>query len=124
MSRSLLFLYRCFLDLACPLSYGLLCQANNKGVYQAVQKPAFTGLLESVVGAESNATGMAFTIATPGLRGRQLSRGGSHGMANRILAAEDAGRRGSGGKTVSKIRVENGVATGVIIDGEPIPAMR
>lgn len=87
------------------------------------KSPLLRGLLESVVGAENNATGMAFTIATLVSGDGGYPEGGSLGMASRMAKRFEAlGGRIQYGKTVSKIRVENGVATGVIIDGEPIPA--
>ncbi|HHW12123.1 MAG TPA: NAD(P)/FAD-dependent oxidoreductase [Firmicutes bacterium] len=87
------------------------------------KSPLLQGLLENIVGAENNASALIFTIATFVSGDGGYPEGGSLGMANRMAKRFAAlGGKIQYGKTVSKVPVENGVATGVIVDGEHIPA--
>ncbi|HHU50335.1 MAG TPA: NAD(P)/FAD-dependent oxidoreductase [Firmicutes bacterium] len=87
------------------------------------KSPLLRGLLESVVGPENNASGMIFTIATLVSGDGGYPEGGSLGMANRMAKRfQTLGGTIQYGKEVSKVPVQNGVASGIIIDGEQIPA--
>ncbi|HEY8391830.1 MAG TPA: NAD(P)/FAD-dependent oxidoreductase [Capillibacterium sp.] len=117
-----------------PLSmlFGMLPALFRMGFYanQTVgeftgrfKSPLLRGLFENLVGTENNATGLSFTIATLATGDGGYPEGGSLAMADRMAKRFTAlGGTIEFGKEVSKVRVEKGVATGVIIDGEPIPA--
>ncbi len=80
-------------------------------------------MLENIVGPENNASGMIFTLATLVSGDGGYPEGGSLGMANR-MAKRFAVLGGTihYGKKVSKVPVQNGTASGVLVDGEEIPA--
>lgn len=94
------------------------------GEYAArFQSPLLRELLQNITGAEYNATALVFTLATLASGDGGYPEGGSLAMAKRIAKRfTDLGGEIQYGKTVGKVAVENGVARGVVIDGEEIPA--
>ncbi|HEY8392722.1 MAG TPA: NAD(P)/FAD-dependent oxidoreductase [Capillibacterium sp.] len=119
---------------AFPLSllFGMLPAMFRMGFYAKqttrefagrFKSPLLRGLLENVVGHENNATGLAFTLATLVSGDGGYPEGGSLAMAGRMADRFTAlGGRIQYGKKVSQVRVENPVATGVLVDGEHFPA--
>ncbi len=87
------------------------------------KSPLLQSLFKNIVGADYNATAMAFTIATLSSGDGGYPEGGSLYMAGRMAKRFDAlGGTIKYGKEVSKVSVQNGVASGVIINGEHINA--
>jgi phytoene dehydrogenase-like protein len=87
------------------------------------KNPLLRMLLENVVGPEYNATGLLFTLATFASGDGGYPAGGSLGMATRIAKnLETMGGRIIYGKPVSKVLVQEGVAKGVVVNGEQIIA--
>lgn len=90
---------------------------------QRFKSPLLQHLLEGIVGPENNASGTLFTIASLVSGDGGYPEGGSLGMANRMAKRFEAlGGIIQYGKEVRKVTVQNGVASGVIINGEHIPA--
>ncbi len=87
------------------------------------KSPLLQHLLENIAGPDYVATAMAFTIATLTSGDGGYPEGGSLAMANRMAKnLEKLGGTINYGKKVSKVSVKNGIACGVILDGEPIQA--
>ncbi len=87
------------------------------------KSPIIRLLLENIVGPEYSATAMIFTIATLVSGDGGYPAGGSLAMANRM--AKYFGKIGGNiiyGNKVGKVIVENGIATGVIINEQEILA--
>lgn len=96
---------------------------TSKEFSMRFKSPLLQLLLQSIVGADNNATAMAFTISTLVSGDGGYPEGGSLGMANRMAKRfETLGGTIQYGKTVSKVSVQNGAACGVIINGEYIQA--
>lgn len=80
-------------------------------------------LLENIIGPDYSAAGMVFTIATLASGDGGYPEGGSLSMANRMAKHfESLGGTIKYGSKVSKVSVKNGIAEGVIINGEFIKA--
>lgn len=87
------------------------------------QNPLLQLLLQNIAGAENNAAGVIFTMATLASGDGGYPEGGSLAMAKRMANKfETLGGTIQYGKGVNKVAVRNGVACGVIINGEEIPA--
>jgi len=96
---------------------------SAKEYSERFKSPLLQMLFQSIVGPEYSATGMAFTMATLASGDGGYPEGGSLGMANRIAKYFEAlGGKIQYGKAVSKVEVQNGIACGVVIDGEQITA--
>jgi len=87
------------------------------------KSPLLQLLLESIVGTDYNATALMFTLGTLAAGDGGYPEGGSLSMANRMAKRFEAlGGTIQYGKPVSKVSVQNGIANGVIINGEYIKA--
>ncbi len=87
------------------------------------KSPILKHFIENIIGPEYAATGLLFTLATLASGDGGYPLGGSLAMANRMAKNfEKLGGSIQFGKPVSKVSVKNGVANGVIISGEYIPA--
>jgi len=87
------------------------------------QSPQIRNLITNMIGAEYNASGVLFTIATLIAGDGGYPTGGSLAMANRMARYYVS----LGGKIayktpVEKVIVEQGVATGVVVAGETVNA--
>ncbi len=90
---------------------------------QRFQSPLLQLLFQCMTGPENNASGAAFTMATFASGDGGYPEGGSLAMAKRMADRFKAlGGIIQYGKAVSKVSVENGIARGVTINGEQIPA--
>jgi len=96
---------------------------TSKEFSQRFKSPLLQLLFQSIVGPENSATGMVFTIATLASGDGGYPEGGSLSMADRMAKYfEKLGGTIQYSKAVSKVMVQNGIACGVIINGENIPA--
>lgn len=87
------------------------------------KSPILQHLLENVIGPDYSAAGMVFTMATLASGDGGYPEGGSLSMANRMARHfESLGGTIQYGRKVSKVCVKNGIAEGVIINGELIKA--
>jgi len=87
------------------------------------KSPLLRLLFQSIVGSETNAIGLLFTLSSLMSGDGGYPEGGSLGMADRMAKYfEKLGGCIQYDKFVSKVIVENGSARGVIIDGKKIPA--
>ncbi|PKM72018.1 MAG: NAD(P)/FAD-dependent oxidoreductase [Firmicutes bacterium HGW-Firmicutes-16] len=87
------------------------------------KSPILRHFIQNIIGPEYAATGLIFTLATLASGDGGYPLGGSLAMANRMAKnLEKLGGFIQYGKPVSKVSVKNGVANGVIINGELIPA--
>lgn len=115
-----------------PVLFGMLpalprmsfyANQTSKEFSKRFRSPLLQRLLENIVGPDFSATGMIFTISTLASGDGGYPEGGSLGMANRMAKRfEKLGGTIQYGKEVSKVPVQNGVACGVIINGELIQA--
>lgn len=96
---------------------------TSKTYSERFKSPLLRLLLQSIVGQETNAVGLLFTLSTIISGDGGYPEGGSLGMASRMAQCfEELGGYIQYGKLVSKVVVENNVACGVRIDGERITA--
>lgn len=96
---------------------------TSKEFSKRFKSPLLQHLLENIAGPDNNATAMIFTIATLASGDGGYPEGGSLAMANRMAKRfETLGGTIQYSKEVSKVSVQNGVAYGVIINGEHIQA--
>lgn len=87
------------------------------------KSPLLRILLENIIGSDYCATGMVFTIATLASGDGGYPVGGSLGMANRMAKRfEELGGTIRYGQTVSKVSVQNGIASGVVKNDEHVKA--
>lgn len=87
------------------------------------QSPLLRQLLEAMTGPDFSAAAMAFTLATFVSGDGGYPEGGSLAMANRMAVNyKKLGGTIHYGKKVSRISVRDGIACGVIIDGNLISA--
>ena len=87
------------------------------------QSPLLRVLFQNIAGAESNATGAVFTMATLASGDGGYPEGGSLAMAKRMANTFEAlGGTIQYGKAISQVSVRNGIACGVIVNGEEIPS--
>lgn len=87
------------------------------------KSPLLQFLLQNIVGPDWNATAMIFTLSTLATDDGGYPEGGSLGMANRMAKCfETLGGKIQYGKAVSKVSVQDGLACGVIINGEHMQA--
>lgn len=87
------------------------------------KSPLLRQLLEAMTGPDFMAIAMAFTLATFASGDGGYPEGGSLAMANRMARNfEKLGGTIRYGKKVSKVSIQNGIACGVNVDGEHIPA--
>lgn len=87
------------------------------------KSPLLQQLLEAMTGPDFIAIAMAFTLATFASGDGGYPEGGSLAMAHRMARNfEKLGGTIQYGKKVSKVSVQNGIACGVIVGGELIPA--
>ncbi|HOR85948.1 MAG TPA: NAD(P)/FAD-dependent oxidoreductase [Bacillota bacterium] len=87
------------------------------------KNPILRLLLQQVAGSENNAIAAIFTLATFASGDGGYPEGGSLDMAGRMAKRiENLGGTVQYGKKVDKVSVLNGIANGVIIDGEYIEA--
>lgn len=87
------------------------------------KSPLIRLLLENIIGPDYIAAGMMFTVATLASGDGGYPEGGSLGMALRMAKLFEAlGGKIQYGSLVSKVSVQNGVAHGVVVNGETIPA--
>ena len=87
------------------------------------KSPLLQLLLQNIIGPDYAATGMVFTLATLASGDGGYPVGGSLGMANRMAKRFEAlGGTIQYGKAVSKVSVQDGVACGVMVNGENIKA--
>ena len=85
--------------------------------------PILRQFIENIIGPEYAATGLVFTLATLASGDGAYPLGGSLAMASRMAKNfEKLGGSIQYGKVVSKVSVKNGIANGVFINGELIPA--
>ncbi|PKM93773.1 MAG: NAD(P)/FAD-dependent oxidoreductase [Firmicutes bacterium HGW-Firmicutes-1] len=94
---------------------------TSKEFAERFKSPLLQNLFENIAGADYNATAMAFTIATLSSGDGGYPEGGSLRMADRMAKRFEAlGGTIQYSKEVCKVSVQNGVACGVIINGEHI----
>jgi len=87
------------------------------------KSPLLRRLLRSVVGGDYSATSMIFTMATFAAGDGGYPEGGSLGMAKRMAKKfESLGGRICYNTPVSKVITQGGIACGVLVNGEKIPA--
>ncbi len=87
------------------------------------KNPQIRNLLKNMIGEEFSASGVLFTIATLAAGDGGYPTGGSLAMAARMAKKfESLGGTIQYKTMVDKISVENGVATGVVVDGQTIKA--
>lgn len=87
------------------------------------KSPVLKNLIKNIIGDESNATGIVFTIATLASGDGGYPEGGSLAMAARMAKRFEAlGGKIEYGKAVSKVAVKDNKAYGVIVNGEIIPS--
>ncbi|MCL1847030.1 MAG: NAD(P)/FAD-dependent oxidoreductase [Coriobacteriia bacterium] len=85
--------------------------------------PALRGMLQNVVGTQFNATSLLFTLATFAAGDGGYLKGGSVEMAARMARRFcDLGGQIHYASPVERVMVENGIATGVIVNGASHPA--
>ena len=85
--------------------------------------PQSQNLLKTMIGEDYCASGVLFTIATLAFGDGGYPTGGSLAMAGRMARYfESLGGNIQYQTMVEKVAVENGIATGVVIDGNMIPA--
>ncbi|MDK2951453.1 MAG: hypothetical protein PWQ77_1118 [Kosmotogales bacterium] len=96
---------------------------SSKEYSERFKNPLLKLLLQNIVGPENNATGLLFTLSTLASGDGGYPEGGSLGMAIRMAKYFEAlGGNIQYGEFVSKVSVKNNAASGVIINGEHIPA--
>ena len=96
---------------------------TSKEYSERFKSPLLRMMIQNIVGPEFSASGLVFTIATLASGDGGYPEGGSLGMAGRMAKYyETLGGKIEYGKFVSKVKVENNAACGVIIDGQSIPA--
>lgn len=94
-----------------------------KGYAARFKSPLLRLMLENIIGPDYSATGMVFTVATLASGDGGYPVGGSLGMAGRMAKRfEKLGGKILYGKYITKVPVENGVASGVIVNHEMLPA--
>lgn len=87
------------------------------------QSPLLRLLFENIVGPDNNAAALAITMATLAAGDGGYPEGGSLAMAARMAKHFQAlGGNIRYGNMVSKVAVENGIACGVVINGEQFQA--
>ena len=87
------------------------------------KSPILRLFIENIIGPDYCASGLVFTLATLASGDGGYPLGGSLAMASRM--AKDFEKLGGSiqyGKAISKVSVKNGIADGVIISDEYIPA--
>lgn len=86
------------------------------------KSPLIRLLLEHIIGPDYIAVGMMFTIAILASGDGGYPEGGSLGMALRMSKRFEAlGGKIQYGNLVSKVSVQDGVARGIVVNGETIP---
>jgi len=102
---------------------GFYAKQSAREYAERFKSPLLRMLLENITGPDFAATGMVFTIATLVSGDGGYPEGGSLGMATRIAKNFEAlGGKIQYGKPVSRVTETNGVADGVIVNGERITA--
>ncbi len=87
------------------------------------RNPQIRNLLQNMLGGDFSATSVLFTIATLASGDGGYPTGGSLAMAGRMAKYfESLGGNIQYQTMVEKVSVENGIATGVVIDGNMVPA--
>ncbi len=87
------------------------------------QNPVLRGFLKSIIGAEFNASSLVFTLATFLSGDGGYPEGGSLGMAERIADTfQKLGGRIEYSKSVDRVKVKDGTAVGVLLDGKLMEA--
>ena len=87
------------------------------------RSPFLKRLFASIVGEDTSAVSLVSALASLAGGSGGHPEGGAHGMAERMAARfEDLGGTLRCGAPVDRIVVENGVAVGVVVEGETVPA--
>ncbi|MDP4153756.1 MAG: NAD(P)/FAD-dependent oxidoreductase [Bacillota bacterium] len=87
------------------------------------KSPLLRLMLESIVGPDYSAAGTVFTIATLASGDGGYPVGGSLGMASRMAKRfEKLGGKILYGQTVTKVPIQDGIASGVIVDNKTMLA--
>lgn len=102
---------------------GFYAGLSAKEYAMRFQSPLLQELFQGVVGEENSATALIFTLATLASGDGGYPEGGSLGMAARIADKFLAlGGRIQYNAMVNQVIVENGIATGILVDGKKLPA--
>lgn len=96
---------------------------TTKEYSERFQNPILRSFLQAIIGPDYNASGMAFTLATLLSGDGGYPEGGSLGMAKRIAdTVIKLGGKIEYGKSVDRVEVKDGVAVGVIQNGQLVEA--
>ncbi len=96
---------------------------TSKDYSERFKSPLLKLLLQNIVGPETSAVGLLFTLSTLVFGDGGYPEGGSLGMASRMAKYfEELGGCIQYKKLVGKVVVENSAACGIIVDGERIAA--
>lgn len=96
---------------------------NVSGLLQCFRSPLVRGLLSCIAGENENAASLVSTLALFAAGDGGHPEGGPAGMARRMAARlEELGGTLRLGAPVDRVAVEDGVATGVVVEGEMLKA--